>query len=222
MSETVKKKKKLSKLYKWFRFMRRIYRFVVFPIYPYKRYGHKERYNDRAYIMVGNHKSVMDVFPIAMATDQPVHYIAKSELFEKGISKWFTKKCECIPVSRDGTDVRAMMHAIKILKQGGIIGIFPEGKRNKTEAKFLPFKSGAATLAIKTQTPIIPVVQVRKIKAFKTAHVYYGEPLEFTEFYDKKLTPEDIERADKILYDRMSEIYDVLENILNAKKRKRK
>lgn len=217
-SKEKKSKKKLTKFEKWFRFMRRMHRIFLLPIYPYKRHGHIERYNDRSYIIVGNHKSVLDVIPAALATDRPIHYMAKKELFVKGISKWFTRKCECIPVNRDGNDVRAMMQAMKYLKNGENVCLFPEGTRNKTSERFLPFKSGAAAMSIKTRTPIIPMLQVKKIKAFRRTHVYFGEPLEFTEFYGKKLTQEDIERADEILLAKFDELYEVLEKETAKKK----
>ena len=216
-----KPKKKLTKLEKWFRFMRRVHKALYWFLLPYKKYGHIERFNDRSYIIVGNHRSVLDVIPAALATDKPVHYMAKKELFEKGIAKWFTKKCECIPVNRDGNDVRAIMQAMKYLKEGSVVCIFPEGTRNKTEDLFLPFKSGATALSIKTKTPIIPMLQLKKIKLFRKSHIYYGEPLEFKEYYDKKLTQEDIDRADEILLNKLEEAYHELEN-LTAKKSKKK
>ncbi len=152
-----------------------------------------------------------------MATDKPIHYMAKKEIRDKKIGNWFFNKCECIQVARDGTDVRALMQAMKYLKEGSIVCIFPEGTRNKTEELFLPFKSGAAALSIKTRTPIIMMLQLEKIKAFKKSRVYYSEPFEFTEFYDKKLTQEDIDRADEILRAKMEEFYHVLEGMVKDK-----
>ena len=133
--------------------------------------------------------------------------------------KWFTKKSECIPVSRDGTDVRAIMQAIKYLKEGSVVCIFPEGTRNKTQEMFLPFKSGAAALAIKTKTPVISMVQIKKMRFFRAMHIYYGEPFEFTEFYDKKLSQEDFDAADLILRHKLEECYFKLNEDLTKKKK---
>ena len=188
---------------------------------PVKKYGCTEKFNDRSYIIVANHKSNLDVVLAIMPTDKPVHFMAKKELFEKGIGKWFTRKCECIPVNRDGTDVRAIMQAMKYLKEGSVVCIFPEGTRNKTTERFLPFKSGAAALSIKTKTPIIPVVQLKKIKLFRKSKVYIGKPFELTEFYGTKLTPQDIERADEILLQKFNEIYQELETLTAKKKTKK-
>ena len=221
MSEKVKKEKP-TKIYKWFRTMRRFYKIVLRPIYPLKKYGHTELFDDRSYIIVGNHLSVLDVIPSALATSKPVYFMAKKELFEKGVGKWFTKKCQCIPVNRDGNDVRAIMEAMKHLKNGGIVNIFPEGTRNKSDDLFLPFKSGATALSIKTKSPIIPMIQVKKIKPFHRINVLFGEPFEFTEYYDKKLTDDDIKKCDEILRQKLEDMYHELEDILAAKKKKKK
>ena len=215
------KKKKLTKFEKWFRFLHGAQRFASLGLIPVKKYGCTEKFNDRSYIIVGNHRSILDVVVAIMPTDKPVHFMAKKELFEKGLGKWFTKKCECIPVSRDGSDVRALMQAMKYLKEGSIVCIFPEGTRNKTEDVFLPFKSGAAALSIKTKTPIIPVVQLKKIKLFRRSNVYFGEPFELTEFYDRKLTQQDIEKADEVLFQKFLGYYNELTD-LTAKKNKKK
>ena len=216
---TKRGRKKLSKVEKWFRFLRRFYKSWAWFLLPFRPHGTLKKYNDRSYIIVGNHRSVLDVIPSILITDKPVHFMAKKELFKKGFMKWFTKKSECIPVSRDGTDVRAIMQAIKYIKEGSVVCIFPEGTRNKTQEMFLPFKSGAAALAIKTKTPVIPMVQIKKIRFFRAMHIYYGEPFEFTEFYDKKLSQEDFDAADLILRQKLEECYFKLNEDLTKKKK---
>lgn len=217
-----KNKQQTNKFDKWFKSMRRFARIVYKPMFPYKKHGHIEPYNDRAYIFVGNHLSLFDVVPLAMATDRPVHFMAKSSLFEKGLMKKFVLKCQCIPVNRDGNDIKAVMQAMKYLKNNESIVIFPEGSRNRTEETFLPFKSGAAALSIKTKTPIIPVIQVRKIKFLRRSQVFYGEPIEFAEYYDRRLTDEDIKACDNILYEKMLGIYKEFDNTLKTKRSKAK
>lgn len=217
-----KQKVKLTEYEKWFRTMRRFARLCIKPVFPYKRHGHLELYNDRAYIFVGNHLSLLDVMPVAMGTDKPLHFIAKSSLFEKSLMKKFVTKCRCIPVNRDGNDVKAVMQAMKCLKNNESVVIFPEGTRNKSKEIFLPFKSGAAALSIKTQTPIIPVIQIRKIKFLRCSHVFYGEPIEFPEYYGKRLTDEDIKRCDDELRNKMLEIYERFsESFVKKGKRKK-
>lgn len=222
MAKKRKEKKQLTDLEKWFRFLRRFYACFLKFIFPVKKYGHVEPYTGRSYIIVGNHYSCADVIPAALATDMPVRYMAKSELFKGGIVKRICEKTGAIPVSRDGNDVRAVMQALKCLKNGEIVVIFPEGTRNKTNEIFLPFKSGAAALAIKTQSPVIPMVQVKKMRVFKKARVLYGEPIEFTEFYGKKLSEEEIKECDETLRLKMLEMYAELKQMLDKKSKKKK
>lgn len=214
-----KEKKKLNAVSKWFRTLRRAEPFLYRPFFPYKKHGHTEMFTDRAYIFVGNHLSVLDVVFPAVSTNRAVHFMAKKSLFEKGLMKKFAIKCECIPVNRDGTDVKAVMLAMKYLKNDECVVIFPEGTRNKTNETFLPFKGGAAAISIKTKTPIIPMIQIKKIRIFRRAHVLFGEPMEFTEFYDKRLTEEDIKKCDEILLNRLYEMHAQLTQILSKKKK---
>lgn len=220
MSKKVKEpKKKPTKLQKWFNFMHRIHHVVIRPFFPFRKLGHTELFDDRAYIIVGNHRSVLDVVPAAVSMSKPVHFMAKIELFQKGMSKWFTKKCECIPVNRDGNDVKAVMLAMKYLKNGETVCIFPEGTRNKTEDVFLPFKSGAAALSIKTRTPILPIVHVKKLKPFRMTYFYYGEPFELSEYYGKKLTEKEIAEADEKLRAHLFAMHEELAETLKDKKK---
>lgn len=217
-----KKKKKRTKLEKWFRFLHFVYNTLGRFILPVKKLGRTEKFDDRAYLYVGNHLHVLDVVPVALSLSKPVHYMCKKELTSKKIGRWFTKKCECIIVNRDGTDVRAVMQAMKYLKNGESVCCFPEGTRNKTDEIFLPFKSGAAALAIKTRTPIVMMMQCKKIRLFRRNYFYFSEPFEFSEYYGKKMTEEDIKEADNKLRDKMLAAYYELDEILKNKKNKKK
>jgi 1-acyl-sn-glycerol-3-phosphate acyltransferase len=144
--------------------------------------------------------------------------MAKKELWDSRIGRWFVTKSECIPVQRDGNDVKAVMQAMRKLKNGDIVYIFPEGTRNKTKEPFLPFKGGAALLSLRTKTPIVPIVFMNKFKLFHKTVILVGEPFEFTEYYDKKLTEEDYAVCEKMLYDKMVALR---ENYLLEKQQKK-
>ncbi|MDE7162993.1 MAG: 1-acyl-sn-glycerol-3-phosphate acyltransferase [Clostridia bacterium] len=200
MKEKKKKPEKLEKVFKHLHFFEKVLYRVFFP---YKIHGNLTKYNDGPLIMIGNHYSMLDVvFPI-LITDRPVHFIAKAELWKGGLMKKFVQTCGCIPANRDGTDIQAVKDSMRILKAGGVINIFPEGMRNKSYSEFLPFHGGAAALSIKTQTPIVPFVSITKIKPFKKTHVVYGDPIEFRQYYGKKITKEQLEKCDEILREAM-------------------
>lgn len=205
-----------------FRFLHGAYRVILRFFYPFKRYGQKKPYNDGTYIFVCNHLSWFDVFPCALATSKPVHFICKKEILNKKIGKMVVDFCQCITVSRDGSDIGALMQSVKYIKKGENLAIFPEGTRNKTDEIFLPFKGGAATISIMTKTPVVPVVIAKRSKIFRKNHVYYGQPLEFSDYYGKKLTKEDYEACDDLLKEKMLEMYYEVNEAANAKKRKKK
>lgn len=195
-----KKKKKLTKHEKLFKVLRSFARGLYKAVCPYTLYGNLQKYNEGSLITVGNHYSYMDVvFPV-LVTDKPIHFIAKQQLWtDGGLMKKFVTMCECIPVKRDGSDVQAIKECLRILKTGGVINIFPEGTRNHSYDGYLPFYGGAAALSIKTQTPIIPIIKVNKIKAFRRTHVIIGDPIEFREYYGKKVSKEQIDECDEKL-----------------------
>ena len=214
-----REKQKLNALSKWFRTLRRAVTFIYRPFFPFKKHGHTQPFTDREYIFVGNHLSIWDIVFPAVSTDRPVHYMAKQSLFKRGLMKKIAIKSECIPVNRDGTDVKAVMQAMKYLKMGECLCIFPEGTRNRTKERFLPFRGGATAISIKTRTPIIPMIQIKKIRFLRRAHVLIGEPMEFPEFYGKRLTDEDIQKSEEILLNKLNEMYDELTRILSKKRR---
>ena len=124
---------------------------------------------------------------------------------------------------RDGTDVHTVMDAMRVLKNGEKISMFPEGTRNKTGSdEFLPFHGGSALLAIKTKTPVIPFVICTPPKFLRRTHVVFGEPMELSEYYDKKLTPADYEAAEEKLKARLYELRANFRAEQTAKKKRKK
>lgn len=108
-----------------------------------------------AIIVCGNHIHLMDQFGIMVSTKRMIHYMAKKEYFDSKFT-WFFKLSGCISVNRQIKDEKAKNEAIKLLKEGYAVGIFPEGTRNRTKEKLLPFKYGAVSLASKTDAYIVP------------------------------------------------------------------
>ena len=155
-------------------------------------------------------------------TGEGIHFLAKKEIRSQPVIGFLAEKVRTIWLNRDGTDVRGLMDAIKCLKNNEKVAIFPEGTRNKTKEPFLPFKPGASMLAIRTKTPIVPMVIYEKPKAFRVAHILIGEPFEFTEYYDKKLTEEDLKAADDKILELFVRMREEHRAYLESKKKKDK
>lgn len=113
-------------------------------------------------LLYANHPSAVDMFLIAVYMKRKVHYMAKVELFKNPILAFILKRVGAFPVSRGKGDVGSVKTVYKLLEQGEVVGVFPEGTRTpkKDPAKR---KAGAAMLALHSNSPILPV-GVNRIK----------------------------------------------------------
>lgn len=153
-------------------FMRLVFKLYYAP----KIIGAEKIPADSPIVIAGNHKHVYDQCLTIMATKRVIHYIAKKEYFEGKLAPMF-RAVGCIPVDRSKTDLACVMSAMRTLKKGGAIGIFPEGTRNKTDRFLLDFKTGAVALAKKTDAYIVPFGLTGDYKfRGKNLTVRYGEP----------------------------------------------
>ena len=154
-----------------------IYRLLYHP----KVIGAEKIPKEGSILLCGNHRHVFDQLPVLISTRRTVHYMAKKEYFD-GKNAWFFKMVGCIPVDRSIHDENAKSRALNVLKEGGAIGIFPEGTRNKTigtkdEVLLLPFKFGVVSMAKKTDATIVPfgLMGDHTIKN-KNLTLIFGEP----------------------------------------------
>ena len=132
-------------------------------------------------IFAGNHKHAVDPV-VVMANVKPmVHYMAKHTLF-KGLHGKMLESIGIIKVNRSKSNPMAILEAQEVLKNGGAIGIFPEGTRNKTNEELLKFRHGAVSIAKKTGVKIIPFAIRGEYKLFRKGLIIeFGKPLDFSE-----------------------------------------
>lgn len=187
-------------------FLRFLFYWVHFIVYPYRLHGPR-KVGKGAYIYFGNHYHIFDVFYPALTTREGVHFITKQSVLEAPVLGYWAYMVGAIGANRDGSDVHTVMSAMRVLKNGEKISMFPEGTRNKSEGDdFLPFHGGTALLSIKTKTPIVPFVICNRPKVLRTTHVVFGEPFELSEYYDRKLTPADYAEAEEKLKNKLYEM----------------
>ena len=128
-------------------------------------------------LIVGNHKHLFDQCLAIIATKRVIHYMAKKEYWDSPKTRWFFNMVGCIPVNRQIHDSNAKEAAIEVLKNGGAIGLFPEGTRNKTKEFLLPFKFGAVSMAQKTNATLVPFgIAGDYVKGGKNLVITFGEP----------------------------------------------
>jgi 1-acyl-sn-glycerol-3-phosphate acyltransferase len=117
----------------------------VFPIPP-----------GQGAVIVCNHRCPLDPSFIAMTTTRVVHWMVAKEYCETPVLRELLRTCEVIPVRRGTIDLTAVRTAIRLVEQGELVGIFPEGRINVTKDLLLPGHTGAAMIAMKARAPVVP------------------------------------------------------------------
>ena len=118
--------------------------------------GSKNLPKSGPFIVVANHSSVFDGFILASSIKPKITFLSAAYLFKMRFYGFVLRGVGAIPIQRNGSDISALKKSIKALKQGDILGIFPEGRMKKEEDS-TSAKAGAAYLAVKTDVPIIPL-----------------------------------------------------------------
>jgi 1-acyl-sn-glycerol-3-phosphate acyltransferase len=106
-------------------------------------------------IVAANHTGVMDGPLMAIFSPRPVHALTKVEMFQ-GKTGLALHAAGQVPLDRLHTDVRAIRICLRVLEDGGVVGIFPEGNRGAGD--LTRFHGGAAYLALVSGAPIVPLM----------------------------------------------------------------
>lgn len=107
-------------------------------------------------IIVCNHRASVDPFFVQTATGRKLHWMVASEYCKNPAFGAFLRACEVIPVNRGGIDTAATKTAIRLVTEGGVVGMLPEGRINMSEDFMLPVRPGVGLVAIKAGVPVIP------------------------------------------------------------------
>lgn len=139
------------------------------------------------FIVCSNHISWFDpplVGCIIPARVQ-VHFMAKSELFAHPLARRFLHKLGAFPVRRDQADRTAIRTALQLLREGKVLGLFPEGSRSKI-GDLRPAYNGAALIALRSGAPVLPVAISGPYRLGKPVRVHIGPPLKLAAEENKK------------------------------------
>ncbi|WP_051109344.1 MULTISPECIES: lysophospholipid acyltransferase family protein [unclassified Caldicellulosiruptor] len=140
----------------------------------------RENIPNAPYIICANHRSYLDPVLIILIFDERVYFMAKSELFKIWWLSPIIRAFGAFPVKRGKSDIGAIRKAIEVIRSNNILGIFPEGKRNRTSEIVLRGEKGVATVIKATGAKVLPVAICGKVRLFGKITVRIGKPLEFT------------------------------------------
>lgn len=154
-------------------------------------------------VIAGNHKHALDPILVDACTGRVVHTLAKKDLHDGPFGGFF-KAIGTIPVDLHAEhNKEALNSAIDYLKEGNLINLSPEAKRNYTDEVLLPFKFGAVVMAKKTNSMIIPYSITGDYRfRSKDLKIVFGKPLDVSAL--------SVEEANDLLYKTVKQL--ILDN----------
>jgi 1-acyl-sn-glycerol-3-phosphate acyltransferase len=172
-----------------------------------------------AAILASNHLSFSDSIFMPLMVPRPVVFLAKSEYFTgKGIkgklTATFFRLTNQLPMDRSGGAASALSlnAGMEVLKNGSLLGIYPEGTRSP-DGRMYRGKVGVARLALEARVPVIPVAMIgtdkvqpigKRMPNIRRIGMIFGEPLDFSRYYgmeDDRLIQRSV--TDEIMYELM-------------------
>ena len=164
-----------------------------------------------ALVLASNHLNVGDPSVLTGITPRRIIWLTKQELFDFPVFGVLYRLFGCIPVRRFQADLRALRRSQEALRRGLVLGMFPEGTRSG-ESGLGRGEPGAALIAMRTNTPILPVAiwGTERIKLPRDffrrteVHIRYGEPFYLS--VPERLTKEAVEEGAAIIMRRIAEL----------------
>lgn len=173
--------------------------------------GKENLITDRGFILAANHQSYCDPVFMGVGFRKEVRFMAKKELFDKPVLGFLIRHLGAFPVSRGKGDMSAVETAEKIIQDGGVLGIYPEGTRSKT-GELLKAKSGALLIASKTGADIVPtgITYTKRKFLRKGVTIAYGTPIKNEEInIGENMSREKLKYGKELLMQRISELIKV-------------
>jgi 1-acyl-sn-glycerol-3-phosphate acyltransferase len=136
-------------------------------------------------LVVSNHQSFFDPPLVGMGSRRRMNYLARDTLFRFAPFRWLIRSLDAIAIDREGLGLSGMKEALRRLKRGEMVLIFPEGTRTP-DGEIAPFLPGFTALAVRSRAAILPVAiegacnawpRDRKLPRLGRVRVHYGQPI---------------------------------------------
>nr|WP_295972383.1 lysophospholipid acyltransferase family protein [uncultured Bacillus sp.] len=164
---------------------------ILYPIFQFKVIGKEHFPADGGVLLCANHIHNFDPEVVGIATPRPISFMAKEELFSVPILGKILPHVNAFPVKRGMSDRGALRKGLEILKDGKVLGLFPEGTRSKT-GEVGKGLAGAGFFALRANVPVVPCAIIGPYRVFRRLKVVYGKPIEMSELRKNKASAEEV------------------------------
>lgn len=162
------------------------------------------------FLMCANHTALADVFVLSVASRKQIRYMAKKELFSIPVLKSLIRALGAYPVDRGGADVDSIKNTIKLLEDGEVVGIFPQGTRHPGEdPRSTKVKSGIGMVAWHSKADVLPVfirAKGNKVRLFRRNEVIFGDIIKNSELGFEHGGIAEYRNASQYVFDRICDL----------------
>ncbi|OZI11757.1 1-acyl-sn-glycerol-3-phosphate acyltransferase [Bacillaceae bacterium SAS-127] len=164
---------------------------ILTPMYRIEVHGREHFPKDGGVLLCANHIDNLDPPVVGITAPRPVSFMAKEELFNVPILGKVISNLHAFPVKRGGGDREALRKGLNFLKEGKVMGLFPEGTRSKT-GEVGKGLAGAGFFALRADVHVVPCAIVGPYKPFHKLKVVYGPPIDMSELRERKASADEV------------------------------
>jgi 1-acyl-sn-glycerol-3-phosphate acyltransferase len=191
----------------YYRLFRGIFRSIFSFVFRWQVIGRDHIPKEGPVILCPNHISLWDPPLLGSGIERQVFFMAKEELFRIPVVSFLITQFGAFPVKRGAGDRAAIRSTLKLLEEGKIFGIFPEGTRSKT-GEIGEGMSGVAMFALKSQAQVIPVAIIGPYRLFRPVKIVYGKPIDLTELREAKSSSDTLKETTELIMAEIKKLHD--------------
>ena len=164
---------------------------ALMPLYRFEVIGIEKFPKQGGILLCSNHIHALDPPVVGMTSPRTVHFMAKEELFKVPVLGRILPQVNAFPVKRGMSDREALRSALRILKNGDVVGLFPEGTRSE-DGVLKKGLSGAGFFALRGNADVMPCAIIGPYKPFRKVKVVYGDPVLMEPYRERKASAEEV------------------------------
>lgn len=184
---------------KFYRFCYRLLSGFFRWMYRVEIHGAENEPKEGALLVCANHTSLSDVVLLGSCLHRQVRFFAKSELFKIPIFRHLIRALGAYPVKRGQADVQAIRNTLQLLKDGEVVGVFPQGHRYPgVRPEETPAKAGIGMMVNRSHASVLPIAissKGYKLRPFRRNILTIGTPISYESLHIAAPTPTEYQRA---------------------------
>jgi len=178
----------------WYAVLQQVARVLFVTAFGIRVFGRRHLPRRGGVLVVSNHQSYLDPVLAAVGMPRPYHPMARASLFRFGPFAWLIRSLHAFPVKRGSADMGAIREALRRLKGGAVVLMFPEGTRTR-DGSIRRLQAGPVLLARRAGVPILPMVIDGAFEAWPRSRVL-PRPHTIRVACGRALTPEELAEGD--------------------------